>query len=88
MFITLKDESTMAIRLCAEKRAPSYPTTAYSRDKEQVRQKSLEHLIKIGKASLNSSRKVHIISKRFKLYYQMIKGFLDRSNVGCESKLC
>jgi hypothetical protein len=48
----------MVIRLCAEQRAPSYPSTAFSRDREEVRLRLLELLIVVGKADLNAARKV------------------------------
>ena len=62
ILLTTQDHSTCVIRLSAEPRAPSYPTTAYSRDREIVRYKMLELLITIGKASVNAVRKVRKLS--------------------------
>lgn len=54
----LQDDSTCVIRLCAQSRAPSYPSTEFARDKERMRFEMLDYLVTIGKASLNGARKV------------------------------
>lgn len=54
----MSDRSTCVIRLCAEPRMPSFPTTELSRQKERARYGILEALITIGKAGVNAARKV------------------------------